>query len=74
MRGLSTARLSDLPNVTQLGMAELGFFFLFFPERASERASRGGAEREGDTEFKAGSRLSTEADTGLELIDHKIMT
>ena len=77
MRGLSTARLSDLPNVTQLGMAELGFFFLFFPERASERASRGGAEREGDTETEAGPRLravSTQPDVGLEPRSHEIMT
>ena len=39
--------------------------------------TRGGAEREGDTEFEAGSRLqavSTEPDVGLELTDHKIMT
>ena len=39
--------------------------------------SGGGAEREGDTESKAGSRLwavSIEPDAGLELTDHKIMT
>ena len=39
--------------------------------------SGGGAEREGDTESKAGSRLravSTEPDTGLELMSHEIMT
>ena len=37
----------------------------------------GGAEREGDTESKAGSRLcavSTQPDAGLELTDHEIMT
>ena len=37
----------------------------------------GGAEREGDTESEAGSRLwaiSPEPDTGLELMDHKIVT
>ena len=37
----------------------------------------GGAEREGDTEPKAGSRLravSTEPDAGLELADREIMT
>ena len=37
----------------------------------------GGAEREGDTESKAGSRLwaiSTEPDAGLEPTNHKIMT
>ena len=39
--------------------------------------SGGGAEREGDTEFKAGSRLgavSTEPDIGLELTNHEIVT
>ena len=39
--------------------------------------SRGGAEREGDTESEAGSRLravSTEPDAGLELTDREIMT
>ena len=39
--------------------------------------SRGGAEREGDTEWEAGSRLravSTEPDAGLELTDREIMT
>ena len=39
--------------------------------------SRGGAEREGDTESKAGSRLpavSTEPDAGLEPTDREIMT
>ena len=39
--------------------------------------SGGGAEREADTEAKAGSRLcavSTEPDAGLELTDGEIMT
>ena len=39
--------------------------------------SRGGTEREGDTESEAGSRLlavSTEPDTGLKLTNGKIMT
>ena len=39
--------------------------------------SRGGAEKEGDTGSKAGSRLqavSTEADAGLELTNREIMT
>ena len=39
--------------------------------------SRGGAEREGNTESDAGSRLraaSTEPDAGLELTDREIMT
>ena len=37
----------------------------------------GGSEREGDTESEAGSRLravSTGPDTGLELVNHEIMT
>ena len=39
--------------------------------------SRGGAEREGDTESEAGSRLctvSTEPNAGLDLTDCEIMT
>ena len=39
--------------------------------------SRGGAEREGDTESETGSRLravSTDPNAGLELTDHEIMT
>ena len=39
--------------------------------------SGGGAEREGDTESEAGSRLqdvSTEPNVGLEPIDREIMT
>ena len=39
--------------------------------------SRGGAERDGDTESEAGSRLravSTEPDAGLEPMNHEIMT
>ena len=39
--------------------------------------SGGGAEREGDRESEAGSRLravSTEPDTGLELTEGEIMT
>ena len=39
--------------------------------------SRGGAEREGDTESEIGSRLravSTEPDAGLKLTNRKIMT
>ena len=49
--------------------------YLFLRERQSE--SRGGAEREGDTESEAGSRLravSTEPDAGLKLTNHEIMT
>ena len=44
--------------------------------RERQSASGGGAEREGDTEFEAGSRLyavSTELDVGLELTNREIM-
>ena len=46
-------------------------------DRERQSMSRGGAEREGDTESEAGSRLravSTEPDAGLELTDCEIMT
>ena len=46
-------------------------------ERERDSVSRGGVEREGDTETEASSRLqavSTEPDAGLELRNHKIMT
>ena len=56
---------------------KLKFFLLFIFERDRHSRSRGGAEREGDTESEAGSRLravSPEPDAGLELTDRKIMT
>ena len=59
---------------------ELVIFFLvylFLRDRERQSMSRGGAEREGDTESKAGSRLravSTEPKVGLELKSHEIMT
>ena len=49
--------------------------FIYFWQRQS--MSRGGAEREGDTESEAGSRLwaiSTEPDVGLKLTNREIMT
>ena len=51
---------------------------MFICERETERQSmsQGGAEREGDTESEAGSRLwavSTEPDMGLELVNHDLM-
>ena len=45
--------------------------------RETQSLSWGGAEREGDTESTAGSRLraiSTEPGAGLELTDREIMT
>ena len=51
--------------------------FIYFWERQRQSMSRGGAEREGDTGSKAGSRfwaVSTEPDVGLEPTSCKIMT
>ena len=51
--------------------------FIYFWERKRQSMNRGGAEREGDTESKAGSRLwavSTEPDMGLEPTNCEIMT
>ena len=51
--------------------------FLMFIERQTQSMSGGGAEREGDTESEAGSRLqavSTEPDVRLELTNREIMT
>ena len=53
--------------------------FIYFWEREGARQSMtgGGAEREGDTEYKAVSRLwavSTEPDMGPEPTNHEIMT
>ena len=50
--------------------------FIFERER-DKTVSRGGAEREGDTESKAGSRfqaVGTEPYTGLKPTDREIMT
>ena len=46
-------------------------------ERERQSASRGGAEREGDTESEAGSWLpavSAEPDAGLKPVNREIMT
>ena len=46
-------------------------------ERERQSTSGGGANREGDIESEAGSRVrsvSIETDVGLELTDHEIMT
>ena len=56
------------------------FFFniyLFLRDRERQSMSKGGAEREGDTEFEAGCRLragSTEPDARPELTNREIMT
>ena len=51
--------------------------FIYFGGRERQSVSGGGAERDGDTESEAGSRLravSIEPDTGLELTNHEIVT
>ena len=51
--------------------------FIYFRDRERQSMSRGGAEREGDTECEAGFRLwavSTEPEVGLEPTDCEIMT
>ena len=50
---------------------------MFILEIQRQSKSRGGSEREGDTESEAGSRLraiSTEPDAGLQLTDREIAT
>ena len=61
------------------GVWSIFIYFLTFIHFLIERqsVSGGGAEREGDTESEAGSRLravSTEPDAGLEPTDREIMT
>ena len=56
-------------------MLFFNYFLMFIFERQS--TSWGGAERQGDTESKADSRLravSTEPNAGLKLTDCEIMT
>ena len=51
--------------------------FIYFWDRERQSMNGGGAEREGDTESEAGSRLwaiSPEPNAGLELTDREIMT
>ena len=51
--------------------------FIYFWDRERQSMNGGGAEREGDTEYEAGSRLraiSPELDAGLELTDREIVT
>ena len=57
--------------------AYLFIFLTFIFERERQSVSGGEAEREGDAESEAGSRLravSTEPNTDLRLTDHEIMT
>ena len=51
--------------------------FTFLRERERDSESWGGADREGDTEWEAGSRpcaVSTEPDSGFEPADRETMT
>ena len=51
--------------------------FIYFWDRERQSMSRGGAEREGDTKSKTGSRfwaVSTEPNAGLELTECETMT
>ena len=51
--------------------------FIYFWDRERQSMNGGGAEREGDTQSEAGSRLwaiSPEPHAGLELTDREIMT
>ena len=51
--------------------------FIYFGDRERQSMNGGGAEREGDTESEAGSRLgaiSPEPDAGLELMDREMVT
>ena len=43
-------------------------------ERGCTHTNWGGAEREGEREFQAGSTPSTEPDAGLDPRNHEIMT
>ena len=52
-------------------------YFILFWERERQSARGGRAEREGDTESVAGSRLwavSTEPDVGLKITEREIVT
>ena len=74
--GLQDHDLSQSQMLNQLSHPGAPMF-IYFWERQRQNASGLGAESEGDTESKAGSRfwaVSTEPDTGLELTDCEIMT
>ena len=66
-----------LPVAVQSQSHLFKMFISFLKERERQRASGGGAEREGDTESEAASRLravSTEHNEGLEPTNSEIMT
>ena len=78
--GILDFQFPELWNIKVIFNLFLMFiFYLFFweRERERERASGGRAQREGDTEFKAGFRfqaVSTEPDVGLKPTYGEIMT
>ena len=66
-------------TTTTPGTFQFCFFnvYFIFWDRERQSVNGGGAEREGDTESEAGSRLraiSPEPDAGLELTDREIVT
>ena len=72
----ATAPQPDI-HQRQLRYECLKIFFIIYFLRERDSMSRGGAEREGDAEPEAGSRLravSTEPDAGLELTNSEIVT
>ena len=74
---LSQETLKDFKQENDMINLHPSFFLMFIFERQRKSASRGAAEREGDTESEAGSRLSavsTEPDTGLKPTNREIMT
>ena len=65
------------PRCTLFFVCLFVFYILFIFDRGRQSTSGGGAEREGDTESDAGSRLQavgTEPDVGLELTNREIVT
>ena len=77
---ISDPSYQPLPRLELGRPLALNFLFnvyLFLRDRAGQSMNGRGAEREGDTDSKAGSRLlavSTEPNVGLKLTNHEIMT
>ena len=65
-------------NIIYVSLKKIFFnVYLFLRERERDRVHTGEEQREGDTEFQAGSRLqaiSTEPDVALELTNYAVMT
>ena len=84
MGGAWTQKITALPLIVCDKTQQITFpvnlnvyLFLRETERERQSVSGGGAEQEGDTESKAGSRLrtvSTEPNAGLEPMNCEIMT